>query len=629
MKPRGPKFCKSRARPDQLVQTYPVWNKPPMPPPIRPVRPSALLLLAALSSFWPGTAPGAPARSPRASTGQAPARASLRAQPRTAVVPPAAGCILIAATNDVHGALAPYTVASADARGAVSAGGALAMSAYVDRLRALSDGRLIVLDAGDIFQGTMASNLSFGAAMVETYNAIGYDAAAIGNHEFDYGSGDDPNASGTAVLQARIASAKFPFVASNIDDATSDTQLGWRNVHPSVLKDVGGVRVGIVGATTPTTKEATNPHYVERLNFADPAPRIAQRAAELRAAGAQLVVLLAHMGGRCDAPDDPNAIASCVQPGIDGELLRTLEAMPPGTVDVAIGGHTHNKMAHWWNQTAVIESGAQGHAFGLVQACPQQANPSLQHVGLDRSRSVIYPTQALCLTEWRDGGCGPRATAVPSRPARFAGGQLRVNAVAAKVARPYLEAVDARERASIGALLPAALSAPRVTELIAEAMRRATGSDFGVQNRGGVRTSIAAGAVTYRQVFEAVPFDNHAAVLTLSGSELNTLARALVGDRPVGLWPEFTGLRVAGRGAGLHLLGKNDAPLQDDARYTLCTTDFVLNGGDGAGPALAHLEPERVRQTQMTMRDALVRLLRELYPNPIAEPATGAVRFGP
>ena len=579
-----------------------------------------LLLFCALTTLA-ALPRGARARPPRAAAARghkkAPAPRATPAMPAT----PAEGCVLIAATNDVHGALAPYTVASSDGRGAVSSGGALAFSAYADRLREIAQGRLLLLDAGDIFQGTMASNLSFGAAMIDAYNAIGYDAAAIGNHEFDYGAGDDPNAVPTAVLQARIGDARFAFLASNIDDAATATPLAWRNVHPTLLKDVGGVTVGLVGATTPTTKQATKPHYVAALDFADPAPRIAQRAAELRAAGAQLVVLLAHMGGRCDSPDDPNAIASCVQPGIDGELLRTLEAMPPGTVDVAIGGHTHQRIAHWWHNTAVLESGAQGRAFGLLQACPQRNVTRQQHTGLDRERSRLYPTQSLCLTTWADGTCGPRAKATAIRPARFAGGELRVNDAAARAARPHLERVDARERASIGALLPTSISAPRITELIAEAMRRVTGADFGMQNRGGVRTAMAAGATTYRQVFEAVPFDNYAAVLTLTGREINALAQALVGNRPRELWPAFSGLRVVGQGASLRLVGKNNAPLQDDVRYTLCTTDFILGGGDGAGPVLAHLEPDRAQVTHLTMRDALVVLLQNIYPNPIAAPA--------
>lgn len=555
-----------------------------------------------------GAAPaGAKRVAKRRATAPAAASAAARYTPKP-------GCVMVAATNDVHGALAPYTVTSTDNVGATTHGGVLGLSAYVHNLRALADGRFLLLDAGDIFQGTMASNMFGGRAMIATYNALGYDAAAIGNHEFDFGPepGAGPDASRLGVLTGRIAEARFPFLASNIDDVAKGEVIGWTNVVPSVLKDVGGIKVGIVGASTPTTGEATNPRNVAGLRFVAPVPRIAQEAQKLRAQGAQLVVLLAHMGGRCADPNDPNNIATCVTEGVEAELIGSVAALPPGTVDVAIGGHTHQRLAHWHGTTAILESGAQGHAFGLVQACPAPGG------GLDRARSVLYPTQQLCLTTWSDGTCGPRAKGTHVQAARFAGAPLAVRPEVAEAARPFLEAVDRKERESIGALLPEALSAEQLTALIAEALRRATHADFGVQNRGGVRTAIAAGATTYREVFESVPFDNYATVLTLTGREITELARALIGERPAWARPSFSGLVVEGQGDGLRVRTDKGAALGAETPYTLCTTDFILNGGDGAGAALAGLDPARAHTYDLTLRDALVSLLRVLYPSPVA-----------
>ncbi len=137
-------------------------------------------------------------------------------------------------TNDVHGQLLP----------AANRAGLVAISAYVDALRAArreDNGGLLVIDAGDMWQGTLESNLVEGAAVVEAYNAIGYDAAAIGNHEFDFGpagkktiprnSGDDPR----GALKLRISEATFPVLAANIIDESTQRPVEWDNVQPSIL----------------------------------------------------------------------------------------------------------------------------------------------------------------------------------------------------------------------------------------------------------------------------------------------------------------------------------------------------------------------------------------------------------
>src|SRR5678815_840225 len=160
--------------------------------------------------------------------------------------------ISLIATSDLHGGVLP--------RG--DRGGLALLGGYLRNVRAarLQDGGgVLLVDSGDMFQGTLESNLNEGAAVVAAYNALGYAAAAIGNHEFDYGpagpaetaqkSGEDPR----GALKARAATARFPFLAANtIDDATGQP-VRWTNVKPSTLVNVRGVQVGLIGVTTPDT----------------------------------------------------------------------------------------------------------------------------------------------------------------------------------------------------------------------------------------------------------------------------------------------------------------------------------------------------------------------------------------
>src|SRR6187551_3225373 len=154
--------------------------------------------------------------------------------------------ITIIGTNDLHGALDRMPLLAgfvANARAAREADG----------------GAVLLLDGGDMFQGTLESNLAEGADIVRAYNAIGYTAAAVGNHEFDFGpagplatpSSDDDDPRGA--LKARASEAKFPFLVSNISDAKSGSRIKWPNMPASVLVEAGGTKVGIIGAATEST----------------------------------------------------------------------------------------------------------------------------------------------------------------------------------------------------------------------------------------------------------------------------------------------------------------------------------------------------------------------------------------
>src|SRR6185295_4252523 len=213
---------------------------------------------------------------------------------------PAAGgqstlTISLVGTSDLHGG-----VLSEGGRG-----GLALLDGYVRNLRAARQadgGGVLLVDAGDLFQGTLESNLNEGQTVVSAYNAIGYAPAAIGNHEFDYGPigpaatpatpQDDPR----GALKARAAEARFPFLAANIIDQSTRRPVDWPNVRPSAIVEVAGVRIGIVGLTTLRTLGATMAANTVGLEIAPLASTLATEAAALRASGATIVVAAAHAG---------------------------------------------------------------------------------------------------------------------------------------------------------------------------------------------------------------------------------------------------------------------------------------------------------------------------------------------
>src|SRR5262245_41451217 len=201
----------------------------------------------------------------------------------------------IVGTNDLHGHVLP----DADGRG-----GLARFDGFLRNLRAaraVDGGGVLLVDAGDLFQGTLESNLNEGAAVVAAYNALGYAAAAIGNHEFDFGpvgeasaprvAGDDP----LGALRARTLEARFPFLSANIIDRSGAQPIS-PHVKPSTIVDVAGVHIGIVGVITAEALSTTLPANTQGLSITPLAPAIETEAIRLRRDGATVIVALAHAG---------------------------------------------------------------------------------------------------------------------------------------------------------------------------------------------------------------------------------------------------------------------------------------------------------------------------------------------
>ena len=152
---------------------------------------------------------------------------------------PAPHCIQLVSTTDVHGHLEPEEHHAGAF--SVAQGGLPGFAGYLDIVRAKYRGQVLLLDSGDLFQGTVPSNLSKGAAVVVAYNAMHYDAAALGNHEFDYGpEGTEKDLLGA--LKKRFEEAHFPFLAANVYEAATHQRVKWPNFAASHLFSWAGSR---------------------------------------------------------------------------------------------------------------------------------------------------------------------------------------------------------------------------------------------------------------------------------------------------------------------------------------------------------------------------------------------------
>jgi 2',3'-cyclic-nucleotide 2'-phosphodiesterase (5'-nucleotidase family) len=495
------------------------------------------------------------------------AAASSAAEPGRAA-PPAKKAIVISivGTNDLHGhveALPPL-------------GGYLA---NLRRARARDGGAVLLLDAGDMFQGTLESNLGEGGAVIRAYNALGYAAAAIGNHEFDFGPAGDaatprsPADDARGALKARAAEARFPLLAANLVDAATRRPVSWPNVRPSAMVERAGIKVGLIGVTTMTTPRTVLAANFRGLAVTSLAPAIAEQARALRAAGAMVVVVAAHAGGGCVRNDDPDDVSSC---DAAGEIAQVARALPPGAVDAIVAGHTHDGIAHRIAGIAIIESFAEGRSFGRIDLTVDGAAGRAVDA---RVVARILPPHPICATS--DACAAEVYEGAPVLPDE---------AVAAAIA-PDLERARARRDQTLGVTVASPVTREYRREsalgnLFADLMRAAhPEADVAITNGGGLRADLPAGALTYGALFRANPFDNRFAVLRLSGGELEQVLRTNLG-RGGGI-VSVSGVRVEARCEGkgrLTLILQREPgarPIRPSDQLTIVTSDFLATGGDG------------------------------------------------
>jgi 5'-nucleotidase len=474
--------------------------------------------------------------------------------------------ISIIGTNDLHGRIGALPV----------------LGGYLNALRAARPGRVLLVDAGDTFQGTLESNLLEGAPVVDAYRRLGYAAMAIGNHEFDYGptgpdavvtrriradgesapeGSDDPR--GALKARAAQAAGAFPMLSANIVE--NGRLLRWPNVAPSVLVRLeAGVTIGVVGVTTIATPKTTISANFVRLAVTPIAEAVAQQARALRHKGADIVVVLAHAGGDCARLDNPDDLSSC-KPG--EEIFEAARALPPGAVDAIVAGHTHQAVAHRVAGVPIIESYANGKAFGRIDLT---WDPAARRVTSAR----IFPPVELVPGRVYEGAvvepdAGVQAVIAPA-----------IERAAAKRAKLFRAVVEApieekyKEESALGNLV-----ASLMLELDPEAQ-------IAINNAGNLRADLPAGPLSYGSLYDSLPFDNRLARVMMSGRALADLFRRnLAGQRGI---LSVAGLRVearcgpSGLTVNLVLEGKNVAQgraIKDSDSLRVVTTDYLATGG--------------------------------------------------
>jgi 5'-nucleotidase len=542
----------------------------------------AALLLAAGCARPPAPAPVAPP-APRAPAAPAPKAAA----PVT---------LSIVGTADLHGAIDRLPI----------------FAGYVANLRAAraaDGGAVILVDGGDMFQGTLESNLNEGQAVIAAYNVIGYQAAAIGNHEFDFGPegpkvvasapGEDPR----GALKKRAEEARFPLLTSNIQDKSTGKRIDWPHVLGSIMIEAAGVEVGIIGASTEATPVTTMPANFVGLEMLETATAVTQEAERLRARGAEVVLVTAHIGGRCKAIMD---LSTC-QP--NQELFQLLEALPPGTVDAVVGGHTHSLVAHRIAGVPAVVSYSSGRSFGRIDLTVENGKVT---------GSTIVPTQDLCPLD-SDGQPVPPSDCVGRS---YEGRPVEPSPEVQAIVDGALAIARKRASESLGVTVKSTVTKVYDQEsplgnlfadlLLAGGRKLAPDARVAMTNGGGLRADWPAGTLTYGKLYRSNPFDNRFATVKLTGGDVKKLvAHNLRSSAGVLLFSGLTVHATCKDGAvAVELQWPSGKKITDGERITLITSDFLASGGDGAIGRL-DLPPEAIAPSNVIIRDAMAETLKK------------------
>ena len=439
--------------------------------------------------------------------------------------------LVVLHTNDVHGQVLPRPATWLDDPDPPRAGGLVRLAAAIHRERreaTEAGAQVLLLDGGDWTQGTPEGRLEQGRQAVAVMLHLGYDAMAVGNHEFDHG---------VDVFLGHLKALRPPALLAN---ALLPDGAYLPGVRPHKLVQKAGIPILLVGLLTKHTPEMTHASTRD-LIWQSPASALARVRAEVEPPGA-LVIPMTHLG-------------------VEGD--RALARAHPDLA-LIVGGHSHTRLESGVieGKTLIVQTGAKATTLGRVDLW---VDPKSHEVVRSQSRLIKLlaepegPDRNLVL----EAACKKLVLA----------SERRMGVVVGSLSAPLMRGLDPYSSSASG-------------NLVTDVMREHSGATVALHNRGGLRADLPAGEVTRRDLFRVLPFENHVVSMDLTGAQLEKLLRRSVEGQG------HSGLEVSGvtlyllPGEGRPKLRKVVVGGEDLAAteiYRVVTNSFLAAGGDDYG----------------------------------------------
>ncbi|CAM7915930.1 bifunctional UDP-sugar hydrolase/5'-nucleotidase UshA [Atlantibacter hermannii] len=451
--------------------------------------------------------------------------------------------------------------------------GLAAQKTLVDSIRqqvAEQGGSVLVLSGGDINTGVPESDLQDAEPDFRGMNLIGYDAMAVGNHEFD-----NP----LTVLRQQEQWAKFPFLSANIYQKST----GERLFKPWALFKRQDLKIAVIGLTTDDTAKIGNPEFFTDIEFRKPAEEAKLVIQELQQTEKPDVIIAAtHMGHYDNGAHGSNA------PG-DVEMARSL---PEGSLAMIVGGHSQNPVCMASDNKKQVEyvpgtpcapdrqNGiwiVQAHEWGKYVG---RADFEFRNGEMKLVNYQLIPVNLKKKVTW-DNGKSERILYTP---------EIAENPKMLSLLSPFQSKGKAQLEVKIGNVnghLEGDRSKVRFVQtnlghLILAAQMARTGADFAVMSGGGIRDSIEAGDITYKDVLKVQPFGNTLVYIDMPGKAVVEYLTAVAQKTPdSGAYPQFANVSFIASGGTLRDLKIKGEPVDPNKTYRMATLSFNATGGDG------------------------------------------------
>lgn len=430
--------------------------------------------------------------------------------------------IVIIHTNDTHAAVTDDEKAQI---------GFAKLGTYVSEMRKRAD-NVLVLDAGDMFQGMPFANLEKGKSIVPIVNQIGYDAMTVGNHEFDFGADN---------LKALESSLNFPILATNV---RKDGALTFK---PYMVKEISGIKVGVIGVSTPETAFKTHPDNVKGYTFTDIIKETQKSVDKLNAENVDVIIALTHLGLN------------------EGDYTSDIIAKNVKGVDLIIDGHSHTSLDNGQvvGDTLIASTGSKLSAVGKVEITLEDKEVVKKEASLLKYENLSFlPAKQEIVNLINQEN------------------EKQKEVLGKVIGKTEADLVGEREIVRTGE--------SNLGQLATDAIKDLTKADAVVINGGGIRASIPAGDITMGDMVTVFPFGNTVMVKDVKGSDIVAALEYGTGEYPneKGAFPHVAGItftldesKPAGERVSNVKIGEEAVVM--DKMYALATNDFMAAGGDG------------------------------------------------
>lgn len=434
--------------------------------------------------------------------------------------------ITIIHTNDLHAQLDPYKNSE---KGGKLEGGMEVLAHAVKREVNKNPDNTLLLDAGDISTGSPISNFFEGKPMVDTMNVLKYDAMTLGNHDIGEGYG---------TLKTIVSTAGFPVLSANFVDLGKSKEL--QEIKPYVIKQVGDIKVGIVGLTTVDTLSMLSREDRKLVSLTATKEAAKKNIAKMKKEGANLIVVLSHLGIEADR-----------------KLARDVEG-----INVIVGGHSHTELEkpEKVGKTYIVQTGSKGKNIGRLDL----------YVDVGDKKATIKSARGKLVNVLEEGA--------------------QINLFAYIVINKYRKKLEPIMSRKIGKAITnldqedyhTNIGESPLANCIMDIMRDDTGAEMAIMSASTLRADIPRGDITVENIYQMLPWKTKISTMKMKGKDVRDAIEQIMSSflhnfAVGGLKVEVDSSRPKGQRV-VNVFGQDGKPLDPDKTYKVATIDWLANG---------------------------------------------------